>query len=55
MDNKQSKNKFGTLTAGKDANNDYTSSQGNQSANKQKSKAEYGTLTAKADANDDYS
>jgi hypothetical protein len=50
-----SKEKYGTLTATQDANNDYSSSNSNYSSNKQQqSKTKYGTLTAKSDANNDY-
>ncbi|MCX7780755.1 MAG: hypothetical protein N2491_07545 [Negativicutes bacterium] len=50
------KQKFGTLTASKDANEDYTSStaKANSKAKQNASKQQYGTLTAKADANQDY-
>ena len=50
------KGKFGTLTASKDANQDYTSQTQKSNTNNQKSasKQQYGTLTAKADANNDY-
>lgn len=50
------KEKMGTLTASKDANNDYgmQSNTQNSQAKKSASKQTYGTLTAKADANQDY-
>jgi hypothetical protein len=52
----ESKEKYGTLTATQDANNDYSSSTSNYtSSNKQQqSKTKYGTLTAKSNANNDY-
>ncbi|MCE5285580.1 MAG: hypothetical protein LLG02_07015 [Pelosinus sp.] len=53
----QSKEKYGTLTATQDANNDYSSStfsESTSSSKQQASKTKYGTLTAKSDANNDY-
>lgn len=64
-DAKTSKNQFGTFTAAKDANNDYTTSNSsstfssstgaqNTKAKQSTSKTQYGTLTAKEDMNNDY-
>lgn len=56
----ESKEKYGTLTATQDANNDYssstssTSSVANKNQARKTSKEKYGTLTATQDANSDY-
>lgn len=52
-----SKKKYGTMTASADANNDYTSSTGSNSATSSitsESMSEYGTMTALEDSNKDY-
>ena len=54
----ESKSKFGTMTASKDTNGDYSSQQSATNSamdSTQSSMSEYGTMTALADTNGDYS